>query len=87
MTAKELEAEIGFGECLSIFIGEFQFIIFVDYNYNGGEKLYIHLHPNSDFADIIDIEKQYSTTESLEKDIRKQLKQLSKRINKALVEK
>ena len=87
MTAKELEAEIGFEWSLSIFIGEFQFIIFVDYNYNGGEKLYIHLHPNSDFADIIDIEKQYSTTESLEKDIRKQLKQLSKRINKALVEK
>lgn len=87
MTVKELETEIGFGQCSSIFIGEFQFIIYVDYNFNGGERLYIHLHHNSDFSDVIDIEKQYSTTESLEKDIRKQLKQLSKRINKALDEK
>jgi hypothetical protein len=86
MTAKELEAKIGFGECSSIFIGEFQFIIYVDYNMNGGEKVYIQVHHDSDFADVIDREKQYSTTELLEKDIRKQLKQLSKRINKALDE-
>ena len=84
MTAKELEAKIGFGQCTSIFIGEFQFIIYVDYNRNGGEKVYIHLHHNSDLSDEIDREKQYSTTESLEKDIRKQLKALVKRINKAL---
>ena len=84
MTAKELEAKIGFGQCTSIFIGEFQFIIYVDYNRNGGEKVYIHLHHKSDLSDEIDREKQYSTTESLEKDIRKQLKALVKRINKAL---
>lgn len=84
LTAKQLEEKIGFGKCTSIFIGEFQFIIYVDYNINGGNKSYIFIHPDSVFNDVLDFQKQYNSTESLEKYIRKQLKQLEKRIVKSL---
>ena len=84
MTAKELEAKIGFGRCSCIFIGEFRFEIYVDYNLNGGEKSYIFIHRDSNFDSVLDLRKQYTTTETLEKDIKKQLAQLTKRITKAL---
>ena len=84
MTAKELEAKIGFGRCSCIFIGEFRFEIYVDYNLNGGEKSYIFIHADSNFDSVLDLRKQYTTTESLEKDVKKQLAQLAKRITKAL---
>lgn len=84
MTAKELEAQVGFGNCTSIYIGEFLVVAYVDYNVNGGEKLFIHLHNDTAFWQEIDGLKQYTTTESLEKDVRKQYKQLGKRILKSL---
>ena len=89
LTAKQLEEKIGFNKYTSIFIGEFQFVVYVDYNVNekyGSGKSYIHIHPDTIFSDAIDLTKQYSSTDSLEKDIRKQLKQLSKRLIKALKE-
>lgn len=84
MTAKELEAKIGFGRFTCIFIGEFRFEIYVDYNLNGGEKSYIFIHADSNFDSVLDLRKQYAATETLEKDIKKQLAQLAKRITKAL---
>ena len=39
-----------------------------------------------DLASNLDFKKEYNTTESLEKDIRRQMKQLAKRITKALLE-
>ena len=81
-----MEEKIGFGKCHCIFIGEFRFEIYVDYNLNGGEKTYIFIHHDSDFDGILDLKKQYTTTETLEKDIREQLTQLTKRITKALKE-
>ena len=84
LTAKQLEEKIKFGKCHCIFIGEFRFEIYVDYNLNGGEKSYIFIHHDSDFDDVLDLRKQYTSTETLEKDIRKQLTQLTKRITKAL---
>lgn len=84
MTAKELEEKIGFGKCTGLFIGEFRFVIYADYDLNGSSKTYILIHHDSDFDNVLDLKKQYTSTETLEKDIKKQLKQLSKRINKAL---
>ena len=40
----------------------------------------------SDFDCVLDLRKQYTSTETLEKDIKKQLTQLTKRITKALKE-
>ena len=54
MTAKELEAKIGFGRCSCIFIGEFRFEIYVDYNLNGGEKSYIFIHRDSNFDSVLE---------------------------------
>lgn len=84
MTAKELEENVGFGKCTGLYIGEFRFVIYVDYNLNGGNKSYIFIHHDSDFDDVLDLRKQYTSTETLEKDVRKQLTQLTKRITKAL---
>lgn len=89
LTAKQLEEKIGFGECYCIFIGEFRFEIYIDYDVNGKYgcgKSYIHINHDSDFDDVLDLRKQYTTTETLEKDIKKQLTQLTKRITKALKE-
>lgn len=90
LTAKQLEEKIGFNKSTYIFIGEFHFIIYVDYDVNakyGCGKSYIHIRPHTIFSDAIDLTKQYASTNSLEKDIRKQLKQLIKRLTKALKEK
>lgn len=87
LTAKQLEEKIGFKKNTSIFIGEFQFVIYVDYDINsryGSGKSYIHIHQCSCFNDVIDLQKQYSSTNSLIKDLKKQLKQLSKKIEKSL---
>ena len=93
LTAKQLEEKIGFGiysakgGMYAIWIGEFAFFLYIDTNINGGNKVFINIdNTSSDFADSIDLKKQYTTTDSVEKDIRKQLKQLQKRITKALKE-
>ena len=93
LTAKQLEEKIGFGiysakgSFYALRIGEFCFFLYVDTNMNGGSKVFINIdNTNSDFAHDIDLQKQYTTTDSVEKDIRKQLKQLQKRITKALKE-
>ena len=86
LTAKQLEEKIGFQRNMTIFIGEFQFFIYVDYDVNakfGQGRSYININ---DSCNVIDLTKQYTTTESVEKDIRKQLKQLQKKITKALKE-
>ena len=91
LTAKQLEEKIGFGRysvkggTYALWIGEFCFFLYIDTNMHGGSKVFINIdNRNSDFAHAIDLQKQYTTTDSIEKDIRKQLKQLQKRINKAL---
>lgn len=93
LTAKQLEEKIGFGRysvkggCHALWIGEFAFFLYIDTNMNGGSKVFINIDSTtSDFASAIDLQKQYTTTDSVEKDIRKQLKQLQKRILKALKE-
>ena len=89
LTAKQLKEKIGFENCTCIFIGEFRFVIYVDYDVNGKYgcgKSYIHINHESDFNDILDLKKQYTTTDNAIKDIRKQLNQLQKRITKALKE-
>ena len=93
LTAKQLEEKIGFGiysakgSFYALRIGEFCFFLYVDTNINGGSKVFINIdNTNSDFAHDIDLQKQYTTTDSVEKDIRKQLKQLQKRITKSLKE-
>ena len=90
LTAKQLEEKIGFIRNTTIFIGEFQFVIYVDQDINtkyGEGRLYININNNcSEFDSVIDLKKQYTTTDNIEKDIRKQLKQLQKRITKALKE-
>ena len=93
LTAKQLEEKIGFGRysvkggCHALWIGEFCFFLYIDTNMNGGSKVFINIdNTSSDFADSIDLQKQYTTTDSVEKDIRKQLTQLHKRIIKALKE-
>ena len=93
LTAKQLEEKIGFGiysvkgGTYALWIGEFCFFLYIDTNMNGGSKVFINIdNTSSDFAHDIDLTKQYTTTDSVEKDIRKQLKQLQKRITKALKE-
>ena len=90
LTAKQLEEKIGFQRNMTIFIGEFQFVIYVDYDINakfGGGRSYININNEySEFNNFIDLEKQYTTTDNVIKDIRKQLKQLQKQITKALNE-
>ena len=93
LTAKQLEEKIGFGiysakgSFYALRIGEFCFFLYVDTNINGGSKVFINIdNRNSDFAHDIDLQKQYTTTDSVEKDIRKQLRQLQKRITKSLKE-
>ena len=93
LTAKQLEEKIGFGRysakggCYALRIGEFCFFLYIDTNMHGGNKVFINIdNTSSDFADSIDLKKQYTTTDNIEKDIRKQLKQLQKRITKALKE-
>ena len=93
LTAKQLEEKIGFGRysvkggTYALWIGEFCFFLYIDTNMNGGSKVFINIdNTSSDFAYSIDLKKQYTTTDSVEKDIRKQLKQLQKRITKALKE-
>ena len=93
LTAKQLEEKIGFGiysvkyRFYALRIGEFCFFLYVDTNMNGGNKVFINIdNTNSDFAHDIDLKKQYTTTDSVEKDIRKQLRQLQKRITKSLKE-
>lgn len=93
LTAKQLEEKIGFGRysvkggCYALWIGEFTFFLYIDTNMYGGNKVFINIdNTTSDFANSIDLKKQYTTTESVEKDIRKQLKQLQKKITKALKE-
>ena len=93
LTAKQLEEKIGFGiysvkgSFYALRIGEFCFFLYVDTNMNGGSKVFINIdNMSSDFAHSIDLKKQYTTTDSVEKDIRKQLRQLQKRITKALKE-
>ena len=93
LTAKQLEEKIGFGRysvkggTYALWIGEFCFFLYIDTNINGGSKVFINIdNMSSDFAHSIDLKKQYTTTDSVEKDIRKQLKQLQKRITKALKE-
>ena len=93
LKAKQLEEKIGFGRYSvkggthTIWIGEFAFFLYIDTNINGGNKVFINIdNTSSDFAHSIDLKKQYTTTDSVEKDIRKQLKQLQKRITKALKE-
>ena len=93
LTAKQLEEKIGFGRysvkggTYAVWIGEFCFFLYVDTNMNGGSKVFINIdNMSSDFAHSIDLKKQYTTTDSVEKDIRKQLKQLQKRLTKALKE-
>ena len=91
LTAKQLEEKIGFGRysvkggTYALWIGEFCFFLYIDTNINGGRKVFINIdNTSSDFTNSIDLQKQYTTTDSVEKDIRKQLKQLQKRITKAL---
>ena len=93
LTAKQLEEKIGFGIysvkgwTYELRIGEFCFFLYIDTNMHGGSKVFINIdHTSSDFAHDIDLQKQYTTTDSVEKDIRKQLKQLQKRITKSLKE-
>ena len=93
LTAKQLEEKIGFGiysvkgGCYALWIGELAFFLYIDTNIHGGNKVFININnTTSDFANSIDLKKQYTTTESVEKDIRKQLKQLQKKITKALKE-
>ena len=93
LTAKQLEEKIGFGRysikggTYALWIGEFCFFLYIDTSTNGGSKVFINIdNRNSDFAHDIDLTKQYTTTDSVEKDIRKQLRQLQKRITKALKE-
>ena len=90
LTAKQLEEKIGFQRNMTIFIGEFKFVIYVDYDINakfGGGRSYININNEySEFNNFIDLEKQYTTTDNVIKDIRKQLIQLQKRITKALTE-
>ena len=90
LTAKQLENKIGFQRNMTIFIGEFQFVIYVDYDINakfGQGRSYININNScSEFNDVIDLEKQYTTTDNVIKDIHKQLKQLQKRITKAIKE-
>ena len=93
LTAKQLEEKIGFGiysvkgGTYALWIGEFCIFLYVDKNMHGGSKVFINIdNMSSDFAHDIDLKKQYTTTDSAEKDIRKQLKQLQKRITKALKE-
>ena len=93
LTAKQLEEKIGFGTysvkrgCYALRIGEFCFFLYIDTNMHGGSKVFINIdNMSSDFAHDIDLKKQYTTTDSVEKDIRKQLKQLQKRITKSLKE-
>ena len=93
LTAKQLEEKIGFGRysskggCYALWIGEFCFFLYIDTNMNGGNKVFINIdNTTSDFAHSIDLKKQYTTTDSVEKDIRKQLMQLQKRITKAIKE-
>lgn len=93
LTAKQLEDKIGFGiysakgGCHALRIGEFTFFLYIDTNINGGSKVFIHINNNSsDFNDVINLQKQYTTIDNVEKDIRKQLNQLQKRITKALKE-
>lgn len=87
LTAKQLEEKIGFKKNTSIFIGEFMFLIYVDQDINsryGEGRLYILVHNNSDLFDALNLQKQYTTTDNVEKDIRKQLNQLQKKIARAL---
>ena len=93
LTAKQLEEKIGFGRysvkggTYALWIGEFCFFLYIDTNMNGGNKVFINIdNTSSDFVDSIDLKKQYTTTDNVIKDIRKQLKQLQKRITKALKE-
>ena len=94
LTAKQLEEKIGFGRysikggTYALWIGEFCFFLYINTNMNGGSKVFINIdHTISDFAHDIDLQKkQYTTIDSVEKDIRKQLKQLQKRITKSLKE-
>lgn len=93
LTAKQLEEKIGFGMYSvkggshALWIGEFCFFLYIDTNMNGGNKVFININnTSSDFAHSIDLKKQYTTTDSVEKDIRKQLRQLQKRIIKSLKE-
>ena len=90
LTAKQLEEKIGFQINMTIFIGEFMFVIYVDQDINakyGEGRLYININDNcSEFDSVIDLKKQYTTTDNVIKDIRKQLMQLQKRITKALKE-
>ena len=93
LTAKQLEEKIGFGmysvkgRSHALWIGEFCFFLYIDTNMNGGNKVFININnTSSDFAHSIDLKKQYTTTDSVEKDIRKQLRQLQKRIIKSLKE-
>ena len=93
LTAKQLEEKIGFGiysgkgSFYALRIGEFCFFLYIDTNMNGGSKVFINIdNRNSNFAHDIDLTKQYTTTDSVEKDIRKQLRQLQKRLTKALKE-
>ena len=93
LTAKQLEEKIGFGRysikggTYALWIGEFCFFLYIDTNMHRGSKVFINIdNMSSNFAHDIDLQKQYTTTESAEKDIRKQLKQLQKRITKSLKE-
>ena len=93
LTAKQLEEKIGFGRysvkggTYALWIGEFCFFLYIDTNMHGGSKVFINIdNTSSDFAHAIDLKKQYTTTDNVIKDIRKQLKQLQKRITKALKE-
>lgn len=89
MTAKEFEKKYGFGYSNreSIWIGEFCFFVYVDYHSNGTERMMLNLDSTSaDLVSNLDFKKEYNTTESLKKDLRRQMKQLAKRINKALLE-
>lgn len=93
LTAKQLEEKIGFGiysakgGSHALWIGEFCFFLYIGTNMNGGNKVFININnTSSDFAHSIDLKKQYTTTDSVEKDIRKQLRQLQKRIIKSLKE-
>ena len=89
MTAKEFEKKYGFGYSnrKSIWIGEFCFFAYVDYHSNGTGRMMLNLDSTSvDLVSNLDFKKEYNTTESLKKDLRRQMEQLAKRINKALLE-
>ena len=88
MTAKEFEKQYGFGYSnrKSLWIGEFCFFMYSDYHSNGTERMMLNIDSNGvDLVSNLDFKKEYNTTESLEKDIRRQMKQLAKRITKALL--